>query len=500
VSALRARAPRRGRRARGALARALPPAAIALVTLALAPTAIAGQIVWSTGNGIWAMRDDGSDPHELISARSPALASSLPQGTLLSPDVFQIGGSTVLFLGQTNSFAPSTQPLACGADCAATYELSGGLLSALGPAPGAAAGAAYYEGQPRLTADGQELFGSTLYSGITGSMLPPPAAALVERPLRAGATVTEWGSTGSETEPAAGFDGTPDPADPTLAAWVQAQGCGYHVPDAQGVEQPSCQYAVQFGPVTSGAGAPVVIFDNEYVSATGAGPTSLALSSDGATLLMVDPYAPNTGIYTTPVAGVPGAKPVSEVIAQPAGWTFGQARFAGSKIVFDAHQHLKATTTGDIYTVPAACTTATCSFPSSATNLTNDAAADSSDPAWTSASSPIAALKVPGPPRVTAVSALSKTIRAGGKLRLSVTSSAAGTIVVRITGRPGAPATPLPKSRLLGSLRFPAQVGVNAVAIGRLGGSTLAPGTYTAKVWLSGSSVPPKAVHFSVRP
>jgi hypothetical protein len=472
--------------------------AIFALALALASPALAGQIVWSTGSGIWAMRDDGSDPHELISTRSPGLVSSLPQATLASPDVLQTGGTAVLFLGQTRAYAASAQPLACGADCSATYELSGGVLTALGPAPGAAAGAAYYESQPRLTADGQELFGSSLYSGITGSALPPPAAALVERPLSAGATVTEWGSTGSATEPAAGFDGTPDPADPTQAAWAQAQGCGYHVADAQGVEQPSCQYEVVLGPATGATAPPVVIFDNEYVSADGAGPTSLALSSDGSTLLMVDPFAPNTGIYSTPVAGVPGAKPVTEVIAQPAGWTFGQARFAGTKVVFDAHQHVNGKLSGDIYTVSASCTAATCSFPTDAANLTHDAAADSSDPAWTSASGPLPALKVAGQPRVTAVSARAKTISAGAKLRLSVTLSAAGTIMVRISGRPGAPATPSPKTRLIGSLSFSGRAGVNAVAVGHVHGSSLAPGIYTATVWLRGSSATPRTVHFTV--
>lgn len=475
----------------------LPAAAALMGALALVPSAFAGQVVWSTGSGIWAMGDDGSNPHELVSVHSPGLASVLAQGTLASPDVFQIHGTTVLFLGQTNAYATSTQPLACGADCSASFELAGGVLSELGPAPGAAAGAAYYESQPRLTADGQELFGSSLYSGISGSALPPPAAALVERPLSAGAPVVEWGATGSQTEPAAGFDGTPDPADPTQAAWVAAQGCGYHVTDAQGVEQPSCQYEVQFGPVTSDAAAPVVIYDNEYVSSAGSGPTSLALSSDGSTLLMVDPYAPNTGIYVTPVAGVPGAKPVTEVLAQPAGWTFGQARFAGAKIVFDAHRQLNGTATGDIYTVSATCTAATCSFPSDATNLTNDAGADSSDPAWTSASTPLEPLKVAGPPRVTAASAQARTIAPGAKLRLSVTLSAAGTIVVRVTGRPGAPATKS-KSRVIGSLRFPGQPGANAVAIGRVHGHALAPGVYTAWVSLGNSSAP-KLVHFSVR-
>jgi hypothetical protein len=491
--------PAQASRSRGGGARAGALAAVALGVLMLAPPALAGQIVWSTGGGIWAMRDDGSDPHELLSAALPPLATTLEHGTLASPDVFQNGGTTVLFLGQTKSYASSAQPLACGVDCSATYELHAGLLTQLGPAPGPAADAAYYEGQPRMTADGQELFGSVLYSPITGSSLPAPVSALVERALSADAQANEWAATGSQTEPAAGFDGTPDPADATQAAWVAAQGCGYHVADAQGVSQPSCQYEVQFGPVTATADAPVVIYDNEYVSAAGAGPTSLALSSDGATLLMVDPYAPNTGIYTTPVAGVPGAKPVTEVLSQPVGWSFGQARFAGAKIVFDAHQQHNGAATGDIYTVPATCTAASCTFPTAATNLTHDAAADSSDPAWTSASAPLPALSVAGHPRVTAVTAAAKSIAPGAKVHLSVTLSAAGTIVVRVTGRPGAPATPS-RSRVIGTLRFPGQAGANTVVIGRVHGRALAPGVYTAWISLGGSPAGPRLVHFRVHP
>jgi hypothetical protein len=490
--AVEASRPRGGRARTGALA------AVALGVLVLAPPALAGQIVWSTGSGIWAMRDDGSNPHELVSVSSPPLATALQQGTLASPDVFQNGGTTVLFLGQTKSYAAAAQPLACGVDCSATYELRAGVLTQLGPAP-APADAAYYESQPRMTADGQELFGSALYSPITGSTLPAPLSALVERPLNADAESTPWAATGSQTEAPAGFDGTPDPADATQAAWVAAQGCSSHVPDAQGVDQPSCRYAVQLGPITADADAQVVIYDNEYVSAAGAGPTSLALSSDGATLLLVDPYAPNTGIYTTPVAGVPGAKPVAEVLSQPAGWTFGQARFAGAKIVFDAHQQHNGVATGDIYTVPATCTVATCAFPSDATNLTHDAAADSSDPAWTSASAPLPALAVAGHPRVTAVTAAAKSIAAGAKVRLGVTLSAAGTIVVRVTGRPGAPATPA-KSRVIGTLRFPGQAGANTVAIGRVHGRALAPGVYTAWISLGGSPAGPRLVHFRVHP
>ena len=487
VSVLRSSALRRGR-----------TAAVVLVCLvcgglAAASTARAGQIVWSTGSGIWAMRDDGSGPHQLVSAKQ--LSASLPLGTLASPDVFQNGGTTVLFLGQTSALAPAGQPQVCGADCSATYELAGGALTELGPAAATSSGSAYYEKQPRLTADGKELFGSLLETGISGATMAPPQTALVERPLTAGAQPIEWGGTGSKTEPGAGFDGAPDPADPSQAAWVEAQGCvGFHV-SSGGASVPSCQYAILFGPI--GGPSSVVIYDNELVSANGDGPTSLALSSDGQTLLMVDPFAPNTGIYSMPVAGDPSTKPVGEVIAQPAGWTFGQARFAGGKIVFDAHDVVAGKPAGDIYAISAGCTAATCTFPTNATNLTNDPTADSSDPAWTSANAPLQALKVVGLPRVMSVRASSNRLHAGHALRLTVSLSAPGTIIVRFVRR--VPASHPPRSQSVGSLRVAGVAGANHLVISRVSGHALTAGSYTASVALGGSSAAPKIVHFSVR-
>jgi hypothetical protein len=459
---------------------------------AVASAAPTGQIVWSAGNSIWAMYDDGSDPHQLISPASTPLRSLLPSGTLAEPDVFQNGGTTVLFLGLTNAFADPQLPLACGADCAGTFELHDGVLTALGPRAAAAPGAAYYESQPRLTADGQELFGSTLYTGIVTSSLGMPATALVERALAQNATVTQWSSTDSEVEPQAGFDGTPDPADPTMAAWVEAQGCGYHVTNAEGAQQASCQYAVHFGALSDLSPA-VVIYDNEYVSSNGRGPTSIALSTDGTMLLLVDPSAPNTGIYETPVAGVPGQKPVTEVLPQPAGWTFGQARFAGANIVFDAHQQIDGRQTGDIYTIPADCgAPVACSFPASARDLSNDPTADSSDPAWTSATTPIAPLHIAASPRITALSAPLAPVRAGHAVTLVVKLSAPATIVVKLARRVGG------GSRSAGSLASAGQAGANRIVIRKLAGRALLAGSYTATVTLSGSSAPATTVHFSI--
>jgi hypothetical protein len=461
--------------------------------LALAPVASAGQIVWSTPTGIWAMNDDGSNPHELVAANSSQLAATLPSGTLTEPDVFQNGGTTVLFLGLTSHFAPASLPAACGADCSGTYELSGGVLREMGPAAAAASGAAYYEGQPRVTADGQELFDSKLYTGILPGAAGTPATALVERPLAPDATITQWSSTDSELEPAAGFDGAPDPADPTIAAWVEAQGCGFTVNNAQGVAQSSCQYAVHVGSAADET-APIATYDNEFVAANGTGPTSLALSTDGTTLLLVDPYAPNEGIFTTSVAGTPGVKPVTEIVAQPAGWTFGQARFAGSNIVFDAHQQVNGKTTGDIYSIPASCGTVnTCTFPAGATDLTNDALADNSDPAWTSAATPLAPLHLATGPRITSVTPSTK-IRSGRSFALLVRLSAPATIVVKIARPPSGSA----KATTIASLHFSGRAGANRLALLLVGKHALVPGTYIATVSLRGSSTQSRTLHLTV--
>src|ERR1700730_8546125 len=284
VRALRASALRRGRSVRIALVCAIV-GVCSLCGLALASPASAGQIVWSVNNAIWAMNDDGGHPHQLISGVSPQLAASLPSGTVAEPDIYQNGGTTVLFLGQTNVFAPSTQPKACGADCSGTYALSNGLLTELGPPPAPAAGTAYYETQPRVTADGQELLSSALCTGITGSSIGASATALVERQIAAGATVNPWSNTSSETQSVSGFAGAPDPADATRAAWVEQQACNFTF-----LGQNACQYAIHVGGL-SVASAPVAIYDKEYNSSAaglGQGPTSLAWSPDGTNLLMVD--------------------------------------------------------------------------------------------------------------------------------------------------------------------------------------------------------------------
>jgi hypothetical protein len=96
---------------------------------------------------------------------------------------------------------------------------------------------------------------------------------------------------------------------------------------------------------------------------------------------------------------------------------------------------------------------------------------------------------------VTAAVVAARSIRAGGRLRLTVKLSAAGTIVVAITERVRAST----RSRAVGSLSLPGRAGSNRLSIARVAGHALTPGSYTATVSLSGSSAPPKTIRFTVR-
>jgi hypothetical protein len=93
--------------------------AAVLICALTGPTALAGQIVWlrggsSSGGAIWAANDDGTYPHRLIAANSTPLASQFPLGTLADPDVFQNGGSTVVFTDTNGAFAPTGSSGASG--------------------------------------------------------------------------------------------------------------------------------------------------------------------------------------------------------------------------------------------------------------------------------------------------------------------------------------------------------------------------------------------------
>jgi hypothetical protein len=456
--------------------------ASALSAAFAAAPASAGQIVWvrgaaSGGGSLWAANDDGTYPHELLAGT--ALSIQLPGATLGDPDVFQLGGATVLF-----SVSSSGGNAACPAACALSFSLTAGALTRQSPAPSAPPAGAVYEQQPRLLKGGQMVDRYSVYPSVTAASVGAASQqGLYVRPLNAaspGTAGTAWADTAAEALPPSA-DPAPDPANPALIAWVENQdpSCDQYTRNGSHV----CQYAILVGGASASPAPAVAIFDDE--SPGGHGPSSLAWSSNGRTLLIVDDQPPSDGIYTVSASTSksPASKAVTEVIAEPPGWTFGQARFAGSRIVFDARGAGHGTPgTSDIYSISASCDSGTCAFPLNATNLTHDAKADNVDPAWTSAAAPLLALggEPPqgGKAAFDAAAIRTRTVSAKKGVVFEVTLSTAATVVATVSRN----------GHTIGSttLRLPA--GASTFAIKQAGGHPLTPGHDVGTLRVQGST------------
>ena len=477
--------------------RAITTLAVAASACAFAaPAASAGQIVWvqAAGNGantIWAANDDGTYPHRLLTATDPPLLAQLPGATLSGPDLFQIGGATVLFTAATNAFGAVVNPAACAQPCAATFSLTAGVLTLQSPAPATQPGTAVFERQPRLLANGQMVDQYAVYpSAAPASLGAASLQGLYSRPLNApspGTAGTPWADTARETLPQ-NADPAPDPASPTLLAWVENQDPSCTHFTLRG--SPVCQFAIHVAGAGASPAPPITLYDDETKSGTG--PTSLAWSSDGRKLLVVEDQAPSDGIYVFPssTAIAPAAKKITEVIAEPPGWTFGQARFAGTKIIFDAHGSGHSTPgTSDIYSISASCDSGTCAFPANAKNLSARASADNIAPAWTSAVAPLVALGHPlvvGAPAVLdAARILSRTVSAKKGVGFEVTLSTAGTLLVSISRN----------GHTIGTTTLHLPAGASTFTIKQSGGHALTRGSDKGKLRLLGA--PSNAVAYS---
>jgi hypothetical protein len=456
-----------------------------------APAADAGQIVWvaadrGSGGQLWAANDDGTYPHELLSTDSTALAAMDPDATIADPDTFQLGGSGVVFTLATDTWNTPAGTAQCAAPCTRTYSLSGGVLSGDSPTP-APAGVSI-ESQPRIAPGGNLAEEYTLYpSAAPGAFGAASMTGLFERGP-ADPFAGPWSTTATETlAPLA--DPAPDPVDASLLAWVQDEGCTYQLRGAT-----VCQYAVHAAPAGDAASPPVAIFDDETPG--GNGPSSLSWSSNGRDLLIVDDQPPNDGIYevasTTSVP--PGTKTVSELISEPAGWTFGQARFAGTKVIFSAagEGHGRAGTS-DLYSISAACDTGTCAFPVNAVDLTHEPAADNVEPAWTSAAAPLPPLGdttfATAPLAIDAARIVATTVTPKQGVAFEVTLSRAGSIDVSIS-RDG---------HTIGTTSERLAAGANTFTITQSGAHALTAGRDDAKLRIAGSTTIRYSAAFTVK-
>ncbi|HEX4033118.1 MAG TPA: hypothetical protein VHX66_01630 [Solirubrobacteraceae bacterium] len=461
--------------------RRIPIAIAVTAALALLPaSASAGQIVWvknATGGSttLWAANDDGTYPHEIAASTTPDIATVLPGATIASPDLFQSGGSSVVFTAATNTFgAPGCNV----GTCSLTFSLSGGVLARQSPLAPVLPTGDVVESMPRLIGAKAVAYSYSVFPGATQSA--PGAAsqtgiytrALGTQPATAAGT--PWSNTASETlAPLVGP--APDPANAALLAWVQNQDPSCTVFIFRSAA--ACQYAIHVGTAAATSAPPVAVFDDE--TPFGHGPSSLSWSSNGRTLLIVDDQAPNNGIYTVAAstAASPGTKTVNEVLAEPPGWVFGQARFAGSKIVFDAHGEGRSSTgTSDVYSISAGCDSGSCAFPLNASNLTRNAGADNVDPTWSSAAAPILGhgQSAPSKPSLLAAALRSRTVTAKQGVTFAVTLSASATLSLSVSS--------------LGTEHVHHAAGEAVITVKSIGGHSLGKGHHSAAVKIVGSA------------
>lgn len=382
---------------RGTWAQGIRAAVLAVTAVALLTPPVAGAtIVYRHDGDIWAMNDDGSGAHALVTA---AQMPGIGPWTIGDPDVLP-GGGTIVFTGTTEAFhnTGAGPPSACGLNCSGTYKLVNGALTRLtaAPAPCGAPGQQWctsYTVEPRLTADGLVAYEFVLgtwdysclsyicdwsfYQGGTPSDLDTQS-------LADGSGITKWPNSTSNGDGLA-IDPlpAPDPVDPSLLAYGESTTCNS-----------TCQFDVH----VSNRALTVdrtVVYDDAPIQ-------SLAWVPNGSALIDVE-GGTQAGIwvYDTRDANTPGknfiwllADPKPYDASNPYSTSIQSARYLGpDKVVFDQN--------GDLYTVPltgcaqrATGTAAGCTM-ADAHRLTSDG--KSFNAVWTT--QPILALgqKLPGP-------------------------------------------------------------------------------------------------------
>ena len=359
--------------------------AVGAMLALLGPAQAGATIVYRHGTDIWAMNDDGSGVHALVTAANFA---GVGPWTIGHPDVLP-NGDTIVLTATTQAYddGPSGGPAgACGLDCSGTYELVNNTLTRL-TAAAAPCGASQqwctsFETEPRLTADGlvayQYFITTWQYSCVilpcSWSFVPGGSATKLEtRSVSDGSGVSEWThSTGSSNNQSLSINPypTPDPADPTLMAYAEDISCN-----------PTCLFDVHVGN-RDGTLDRVVVGDDAPFH-------SLAWTSDGSALIDVE-AGTQAGIWTYDPTATNPSKTFTWLLADPQPYnssnpystSIGQARYmAPGQVLFDQNADLYdislSACASSATTAAAGCTM------SDATRLTSNG--DNHEAVWTSA-------------------------------------------------------------------------------------------------------------------
>jgi hypothetical protein len=392
---------------------------LALVALAAGhpARALAGQIVYPAGTGIWAMNDDGSGKHELVDA------TQVPGMEYLgNPDV-QPNGNEVAFTGRWNQSSVEqnkyygASPGFCGGNCEGYYELRGGSVSRISPDPFDCGGqpCASYEFDPRVASDGSVGYVfQTWVSEYNGSGWSPilGQSALLSRDS-SGSGQQQWktaceGTSNANREITDANILAVDPANPNEIVYGNCA----ETSDA------NCPFSYNTGYDVYLSGADRTDPADDVLVRTVSDPNAeclrdattaigdLSFSPDGSHIVELHGSS-GAGIWTYPAAANATA---TELIAITGDWVFYAARYVGAdRIAFTAGEDSNHDGTPehiDLYEIPTTCTPQTCAIATGqgVTNLTGtgevsfDYILNTANFGYTSSTTPLVAVPAAGGP------------------------------------------------------------------------------------------------------
>jgi len=351
----------------------------ALAALAFAAPAHAGQIVYPSGTGIWAMNDDGSAKRQLVDV------SQVPNMEHLGDASVQPNGTEVAFTGRWNrAFYEQNHwgsaPGMCGGNCEGIYELDNGGVTRITNAP-FDCGAQPCESQetdPRVARDGSVAYVFETWvsqMGQSGWMPIQGQSDLLARDST-GAHQTRWPTACDGTSPAGKeiTDADVLAVNPLVPSQIAYGNCHEVTNDGNCPVDWTAAYDV----IGSGASQATAADDVTYHSVADPNAQCLQDASTGIGDIDFSPDATRVvelhggngaGIYTYSATQNGGAS-ATELLALPSGWTFYSVRYLGSgRIGFTAGTSSDKVS---LYAMPTTCTPASCNVASGAglTNLT----------------------------------------------------------------------------------------------------------------------------------
>ncbi|HKO28991.1 MAG TPA: hypothetical protein VJU80_16145 [Solirubrobacteraceae bacterium] len=378
--------------------------------------ALAGQIVYSAGTGIWAMNDDGSGKHELVDA------TQVPGMEYLGDPDVQPNGNEVAFTGRWNQSSAEQNkyftggPGFCGGNCEGYYELRGGNVTRISPAPFDCGGqpCASYEYDPRVASDGSVAYVfQTWVSEYNGYGWSPilGQSALLSRDS-GGSGQQQWktaceGTSDANQEVTDANVLAVDPANPNEIAYGNCAETSY---------AGSCDlgYVASYDVYLSGANRAdpsddvlvrrVTDPNARCLQDAATRIQDLSFSPDGSHLVELHGSS-GAGIWTYPAAA--GATP-TQLISITGDWIIYSARYIGpNEIGFTAgEEHNGSPDHIDLYEIPTTCTPQTCALATGqgVTNLTHsgdltyDYILNRGSFAYTSSTTPLVAVSTAGGP------------------------------------------------------------------------------------------------------